>query len=400
MGPLGYEEMPGCRWITLAELRERRAEWRSLAAASEFPTAFADPAWVLAWWESYGQGHEPWSLALEDGDGSFRGLALLALGKSALARTLVFAGGSWNGLETLICAPGEEAAFTKELLDALSERRRQWDVWRVQRLRTDSLLARTLLGGSGRLSAAAHDLRLQPFLELPGDVEAFEASFGSKQRSTQRRKWRKLTELGAAARVVEDPAEVDRTLCELLALRRERAVAQGQRHKHMDARYERFLLAAVHDLLPGGARLWTLELDGKMLASRLNLIEGTREHSYLLGLADGHPNLSPGNALELQAINEAIRQGRTELELGPGRDVYKYRLGASDRELTRLVASSGSPRGRGVTSVSAVDLRLRNSAAAEALRRRKGMAGERAGAGGPAPDAQPPAPDAAKAEQG
>jgi CelD/BcsL family acetyltransferase involved in cellulose biosynthesis len=392
--------MPGCRWITLSELRERRDEWRALASASEFPTAFADPAWVLAWWQSYGQGHEPWSLALEDGEGSLRGLALLALGKSAFARTLIFAGGSWNGLETLICAPGCEAELSKELLEALSERRRHWDVWRVQRLRTDSALARTLLGGGGKLSAAAHDLRLQPFLELPGDVEAFEASFGSKQRSTQRRKWRKLTELGAAARVVEDPEEIETTLRELLALRRERAIAQGQRHKHMDARYEAFLLAAVHDLLPSGARLWALELDGKMLASRLNLIEGPREHSYLLGLADDHSNLSPGNALELQAINEAIRQGRTELELGPGRDVYKYRLGARDRELTRLVASSGSPRGRGVTSVSATDLRLRNSAAAEALRRRKGMAGERAGTGGPAQEGQPSAAPAAEVKRG
>jgi CelD/BcsL family acetyltransferase involved in cellulose biosynthesis len=382
--------MADCRWIPLAELEDRRAEWRRLAAASEFPTAFADPAWVLAWWRSFGAGHEPWTFALEDADGSFRGLALLALGKSSLARTLIFAGGGWNGLETLICAPGGEAEFSNALIDALSQRRGEWDVWRVQRLRTDSSLARTLLDGGGRLRAAAHDLRLQPFLELPGDVDAFEAQFGSKQRNTQRRKWRKLTELGAQARVVDDPQEVESTLRLLLEMRRSRAIAQGQRYKHMDAAYERFLLAAVRDLLPGGARLWRLDLDGEMLASRLNLIEGPREHSYLLGLGDDHANLSPGNSLELQAINEAIRQGRTELELGPGRDAYKYRLGAHDREVARLVASSGSVRGRGLTSFSATDLRLRNTAAAEALRRRRGVTSERATAGERAQGARAP----------
>jgi CelD/BcsL family acetyltransferase involved in cellulose biosynthesis len=392
--------MPGCRWITLDELKQRHGEWRALAATSEFPTAFGDPAWVLAWWESFGRQHEPWTLALEDADGSLRGLALLALGKSLLARTLIFAGGSWNGLETLICAPGAEAGFSESLIDALSERRRQWDVWRVQRLRTESLLARTLLDGGGSLRAAAHDLRMQPFLELPADVDSFEAQFGSKQRNTQRRKWRKLTELGAVARVVDDPQEVESTLRQLLEMRRSRAIAQGQRYKHMDDHYERFLLAAVAGLLPDGARLWRLDLDGVMLASRLNFIAGPREHSYLLGLGEEHANLSPGNSLELQAINAAIRQGRSELELGPGRDAYKYRLGGRDRVLTRLVVSSGSPRGLAVTSVSAADLRLRNTAAAEALRRRRGITSERAGTDEPAPETPPAEPIATKATPG
>ena len=156
----------------------------------------------------------------------------------------------------------------------------------------------------------------------------------------------------------------------------------------MDERYERFLQAAVRDLLPDGARLWTLELDGAVLASRLNLVEGSREHSYLLGLGEGHANLSPGNMLELQAINSAIAQGRTELELGPGRDDYKYRLGGRDRELTRLVVSSGTPRGRAATALSATDLRLRNTAAAEALRRRMGITPERGTAERPAQQAR------------
>ncbi len=368
----------------MEELQERRLQWRELASASEFPTAFADPAWILAWWRDYGADHEPWSLALEDDDGSLRGLALLALGQTRLTRTLTFAGGSWNGLESLICAPGTEAELCDSLTEALHDRRHEWDLWRVGRLPTASVLARELLGGAGPLRAAAHDLRLQPYLELPSDVDAFEARFGAKQRSTQRRKWRKLTDLGALARTVSDPEALAPALHTLLELRRRRAIAQGQRHSHMDARYERFLLGAVRELLPDRARLWTLELDGRLLASRLNLIQGPREHSYMLGLSDDHPNLSPGNSLELHAIRQAIGEGRTELDLGPGRDPYKYRLGGCDRELTRLVLSSGSPRGHAVTAFSAFDLRLRDTAAAEALRRRRGVTPERATAELPA----------------
>jgi CelD/BcsL family acetyltransferase involved in cellulose biosynthesis len=368
------------RWIPFAELQSRREQWRDLARAGEFPTAFSDPAWLLSWWQSFGEQHEPWTFAREGDDGTFQGLALLALGHARFTRQLIFAGGSWNGLDTLLCLPGGEAEFSRSLIGALVERRERWDVWRAQRLRADSALARILIDGGAELRAAAHDLRLQPFLELPADVESYEARFGSKQRSTQRRKWRKLTALGAQARVIEDRDEARAALAELLALRRARAQEQGQRYKHMDERYERFLQAAVAELLPDGARLWTLELDGATLAGRLNLLQGSREHSYLLGLGEGHANLSPGSALELQAIQSAIEQGRTELELGPGRDDYKYRLGGQDRQVARLVVASPTARGRAAGAVAAADLRLRDSAGAELLRRRMGIASERAGA--------------------
>jgi CelD/BcsL family acetyltransferase involved in cellulose biosynthesis len=370
--------MPDCRWITLAELDDRQTEWRQLALGSSFPTAYADPAWILAWWQHYGDAREPWSLALEDRrDGSLRGLALLARGRSPFGRKLTFAGDGWNGLESLICAPGAEAELSEGLITALGERRREWDVWRVQRLPTASVLARTLLDGEGDLRAAAHDLRLQPFLDLPAEIDAFEARFGGKQRSTQRRKWKRLIALGAVARLVSAPDEIDSSMRVLLDQRRQRAISQGQRYKHMDTRFERFLVDAVGRLLPAGARLWLLELDGSVLASRLNLVQGPREHSYLLGLGDEHANLSPGTSLEHHAICQAIGEGRTELDLGPGRDAYKYRLRACDRELTRLVVSSESLRGRGVTGLAAADLRLRNTGAADVLRRRRGLTPER-----------------------
>src|SRR4051794_980220 len=109
--------MPTCRWITLAELEDRQMEWRQLAIGSSFPTAYADPAWILAWWQHYGDSREPWSLALEDSDDeSLRGLALLARTCSPFGRKLTFAGDGWNGLESLICAPGAEAELSEGLI--------------------------------------------------------------------------------------------------------------------------------------------------------------------------------------------------------------------------------------------------------------------------------------------
>ena len=373
--------MKRCRWITLDELKGRRAEWRELAAGGEFPTAFADPGWILAWWRTYGKDHEPWCLGLEDSDGSLQALALLACRRTPLARTLAFAGGEWNGMETLLCARGVEPRFSALLLEKLAARRRDWDIWRIRRLPARSCLAQLLLEGRGPLKAGADSLRLQPFLTLPEDGSMFESRFGSKQRSTQRRKWRRLLELGAAPRIVSDPQEIEPAMHRLLDLRRGRAKAMGQRYTHMDARFERFILDAVRELGPDGARLWTLEAGGRTLVMRLDLVQGPREHSYLLGLGEDHATLSPGSSLERHAILEAIAEGRTELDLGPGRDEYKYRLGAIDRELARLIVPSPSTRGRIVGTTAAIDLELRNTAAAEALRRRRGMSTERGSTG-------------------
>jgi CelD/BcsL family acetyltransferase involved in cellulose biosynthesis len=370
--------MSGCRWMTLEELTERESEWRQLALTSDFPNAFVSPAWILAWWHNYGKNQDPWLFVLEDRAGSLRGVALLALRQSPLARTLTFAAHGWSGLETLLCAPGGEAELSASLLQALADRRREWDVWRVQRLPVSSVLADTLLGGQRPLRSAAHDVRPQPYIELPDDVATFEASFSAKERGAQRRKWRRLAELGASPRLITDPRQMASSLHVLFELRRERAIALGQSYKYMDERYERFILEVLRRQGPEGARLWTLESNEQVLASHLHFVQGPREHTYMQGNRNEHMNLSPGNMLKVHAVCEAIREGRAEIDLGPGLDEYKYHLGARDRMVARLVVASGSLRGRGVTRALATDLRLRNTAAAEALRRRKGIASERA----------------------
>lgn len=367
---------PRLRWIELDELERRQEEWHRLAAESSLPVIYNDPGWLLPWWQHYGTGSAPWTAALEDEEGALLGVAPLAL-TPGRARTLSFAAQEWNGIELPAVRPEHEQLFASELLTALAQRGGEWDLLRIRRLPLDAPLARLLIGGSAPVRAGAHDVRLQPYIDLPADVAAFEARFGSKQRGTQRRKWRKLLDAGAQPRLIDDPVEAAPAIRALIALRRGRAEALGQRYEHMDERFERFLVAVVERLLPDAAPLWVLELDGEPLAMRLNFVQGPREHSYILGLADGHQALSPGSGIERHAIFQAIEHGRTEFDLGPGRDEYKYRLGGVDRELTRLVAGSPTARGRVFGAAAALDVRLRDSELAARLRSRRGVTPER-----------------------
>jgi CelD/BcsL family acetyltransferase involved in cellulose biosynthesis len=396
--PLRYARMSGAHWSTLPELEDRREEWSRLAAENEFPSVFADPGWVLSWWQHYGAGKEPWLLVVEDDTGALRGLAPLVCERDRLGRTLSFIAARWNGLDGMLWSPGTELEVAEALLDALAERRREWDLWRVGRLPLQSQLARLLLGGKATLRACAHDVRLQPYVELPDAIDVFESRYGGKRRTEFRRRWRRLLEAGAQERLIEQPHEAREYVGKLLALRRERAAATGQPYSQMDERFERFTADATSALLPARARLWTLALDGRLLTAKLNFVEAWREHGFISAVSDAHMDLSPGHALERHAIHAMITDGRGEFDLGPGRDAYKYRWGAVDRALVRMLVASPTARGRLASAPAALDLRLRDSAAAEALRRRRGIVPERATPEHPArrpDDPQPSAPSAA-----
>ncbi len=166
----------------------------------------------------------------------------------------------------------------------------------------------------------------------------------------------------------------------------------------MDERFERFTADATCALLPGRARLWALEQDGRLLTAKLNFVEAWREHGFISAVSDVQMDLSPGHALERHAIHAMITEGRGEFDLGPGRDEYKYRWGAFDRELVRMLVASPTARGRLAGAPAALDLRLRDSAPAEALRSRRGIVPERATPEHPVrrpDDQQPSAPSAA-----
>jgi CelD/BcsL family acetyltransferase involved in cellulose biosynthesis len=382
---------PGGRWIGHSELEARRDEWLELAASSEFPAAFADPRWVLPWWSHYGEGREDWFFALEDAHGSLRGLALLACEPQGRGRTLGFAGDRWNGLDTLLWAPGAEQEVTEALIEALFERRGEWDVWRIRRLAKSSRLAHELLGGGAKLRSAADDVRLQPYVTLPDEIDEFESRYGGKRRTEFRRRWRRLTELGADMQTIEDGDQAEAAVHDLLELRHARAIAAGVPHVHMDERFERFTVDTVRAFLPGGVRLSTLTLDGKLLTSKLNFVESWREHGFISAVSDEHLSLSPGHALERQRVHAMISHGCREFDLGPGRDEYKYHWGAVDREVARIIVVSPTARGRLTGGIASADLRLRNTRLAEAMRRRRGIVPERATPERPAVEPDPPA---------
>ena len=137
-------------------------------------------------------------------------------------------------------------------------------LWRLGRLPIGSSSATPCSAVEPTLRSAAHDVRLQPYVELPAQIDVFESRFAGKRRTEFRRKWRRLQEAGAEMKLVSDPDEAPQAR---RATARPASCAAPRRWARTRRRWTRdssaFITDRRGDMLPDGVRLWTLEIDGR-----------------------------------------------------------------------------------------------------------------------------------------
>jgi CelD/BcsL family acetyltransferase involved in cellulose biosynthesis len=152
----------------------------------------------------------------------------------------------------------------------------------------------------------------------------------------QRRKLRMARHRAArqgACRVLET-AELapERWLTELLALHGARWQSRGEAGVLADDDVTRFHALALARLCGRGlARLYALEVAGRIAGVYYGLHHAGRSCAYLGGFEPGFAWVSPGTILIGHALAAAQREGAREFDFLRGAEAYKYRWGASDR---------------------------------------------------------------------
>ena len=187
--------------------------WRELATVAENP--FALPEWNAAWVQA-NPAETPFVLVCRERMGDVAGVVPLVLrGRRLLAAGEQLA--DWCGPA---CAPGDEARVAAAVVDVLGRTTQRWDVWQLDRCRTDGAwidgLRRAAPGSALKLLAhRGDDVLVAVDLERDGpDL-------------TTAKKRRELERLGRRLREVHDvqlrrsttPAQIERDLEALLRLR-------------------------------------------------------------------------------------------------------------------------------------------------------------------------------------
>lgn len=175
-----------------------------------------------------------------------------------------------------------------------------------------------------------------PVLELSDGPDALARSVRPSRLRHLKTARRRATRRGECVLIEADADNVGALFSALVRLHADRRHADGAPDVFADERVAEFHAAALPDLLAQRiARLYALEIGGKMAGVYYGFLWRRRAYAYLCGYNPEFAFESPGAILIGHAIESAVREGACEFDFLRGSEAYKYEWGAADRQNVR-----------------------------------------------------------------
>ncbi len=358
----------------LASLERMATAWQRLP----LPTPLQSPAWLLSWWEAFGEDDpacELQTLAFYSDEEQLVGLAPWYARRHPVAgRTLRFLGDGRASTDhhTLLCGaenePAVVTAAARWLADSAGE------VW--QRLRFEAIDNDNR--AMNELERLLREARLDT--ERIGDLGSFPAELTrddteatwenyllslSKNRRKRMRRWqRSWFDTGrATVRVVRTEKERQELWPLLVRLHSERREGMGEQGVYDCPRFNRFHELASSKLLAEGQLYFAvLEIDGEPAAIEYAPQDaaGGAIYAYQGGIATAALDQDAGHLSLMALAQHALATGRTQLDLLRGDEPYKLSWGAVHRSASTLHVRPRSVAGTVERWASTAYRRLRN----------------------------------------
>lgn len=291
--------------------------------------------WNRCWWRHYGEdgsaGKELFVIADEDQG------QLLSLWPLFVRRRFGLKVLSWIGqvdgmitdytLPLLPVKQRDEAA--RKFLQFIGDNTSRWDIADLSLPGWSGLLgvvtkAAAIHGARRKLAWGSHVIEQCTAINLPGTFDDFLATLGSTTRSHVRQYLRAADKVGATLEIVRGDG-CGAALADLLRLNRERWEVFA------DDRARAFLADYLACLTPGDDDVFiaSLRCQGLVLATILGFENQNVCYLHSAGVArDSSVGFSPGTAMYALLIRNLIEQGRVRVDMSPGMEEYKLRLGA------------------------------------------------------------------------
>ena len=330
-----------------------RSEWNTLLHASPADTLFLSWEWQTTWWQYLGGG-DLLILAARDEAGRLVGLAPLfqppphsgedrggreGKEEGAPARQLTLIGCvDVSDYLDLMVHPAYADAVYPLFVQALADRT-DWIEMSLCNVPADSPTLQRLPGLAQARGWQVEDVHedVCPVIPLPPDWEAYLASLNKHQRHEVRRKLRRLhDEAQFDYRVVREGPDLDLAIGDFFRLHR---LSHHDKARFMDERMATFFRAIITALSQAGyLELALLYIEQQPAAAMLNFRYGDRLLVYNSGYDPAYrPHLSSGIVLLSLCIQDAIARGVRTFDFLQGDEEYKYRFGAVETRLRRMI---------------------------------------------------------------
>lgn len=318
-----------------------RGEWNDLLKRSAFDTLFLTWEWQRTWWEHLGGG-DLFLIAMRDGQDRLTGIAPLYRTVSAGGERKLNIVGCMDVSDYLdiIVTQGHEREVYGALLDYLdSAEMAGWDVAELCNVPAISPAHQALAEMAGERGYEFRTLveDVCPVIDLPAVWDEYLASLDKKQRHEIRRKMRRIERESEVHWYIVDPS---RDLAEEIeAFIELHQKSSADKDDFMDEQMKGFFRAMARALQPlGWLQLAFIEVDGQKAASMFNFDYEGAILVYNSGYDPQHrAHLSPGIVLLAYCIQHAIESGRARFDFLRGDEPYKYRFGARETKVYRLI---------------------------------------------------------------
>lgn len=321
------------------------SRWAELADANPF----LHPMWCIPWWQCFRTNDMRLNVILvRDESGAIVGLVPLYLRVSALmGRELRFLGdGSVCSEYLSILSTAEmREEVVKTLCDWLhqqgcSERRGAWDLLDLDCFSaSDEAMQRV----ARTMSQNGHGTHIDKVMgcwqiDFSKGLEDYISRLSRHRRGKARRLLKQIDTSGNyEVKWCESPTEIEEFMTTTTQLHQSRWQRVGESGCFADPRFGRFLRMVAREAMSyGKSHFMQLHYQGMPLTAQFALRTGDTVYSYLVGVNSQTTADSPGMAMNLFLIRDAIARGYSKLDFLRGDEPYKQTLRAERIVTQRL----------------------------------------------------------------
>jgi CelD/BcsL family acetyltransferase involved in cellulose biosynthesis len=330
---------------TLPGLIALEKEWNELLAESSSHVPFLRHEYLTAWWQGMGGGEwkkgELFVVTARKEDGSLVGIAPLFLTNNRQGVPALMLLGSIEISDYLdvIAHQDDLPVFVNALLGYLANQVEDGaHLLDLYNLLEGSPTIPVMQAAAEKLgwSASLEPLQHCPYIPLPGDWEKYLCRIDKKQRHEIRRKLRRAEEHIPPYRwyILHDGERLEQETDEFLKLMANDLEKAKFLTPEMRAQMHRIVQVAYK---AGWLQLAFIELDGVKVAAYLNFDYLNHIWVYNSGFDSRFGSLSLGWVLLAHLLQWANENRRACFDFMRGNEDYKYRFGAIDRRVMRLI---------------------------------------------------------------
>jgi hypothetical protein len=298
------------------EFLKIKEAWQALCDDPEnSSSAFASFEWYETWWRHYSAGASLYMITMWDAD-RLAGIAPLMLRRVTIhglpLTALCFIENNQSLNNDFIVAPAARETFFHELMRHLSAQSAQWDVTIFRNIPDTSINCGALvkiLEGTGQKWLKNPTWFDSPYLVPTGTWMDFLAGRSTRTRKSLRNIQNGILKSGDVS------VKNIHTREEFLLVKDEafNVARQSWTEDHGDSMASPANEAFFNDLAnvlaqKGWLSLWTLRLNGKMIAIEFHVKAYAKEHAVRSHYLPEFASLSPGTYLEMQIIKNAFNE--------------------------------------------------------------------------------------------